>query len=291
MGIDGFWIGYEGTRSNYAKQQGRPVEEIITEFRQHGITVLTSMIVGFDYQTPEVIAAELAGLLKLQPALAQFLIYGPVPGTPFYDRIVKSGQLADRYTADPDRFYRDSDGFQALVKHPTMTAEEIEAIQRRCFDEDFRVLGPSIYRVLDALALGYATLRDSPNPVLRKKADFYARELRKSYPIFLAGKLLGPNAAVRAWIARLEQRVHGYFGQPTLTQHLLSVVALTAALWTWVTMRFDFLQHPRLTRTTYRMHKRRPSGENDAVLERSLAAMHKNSPTRMVAALGAPEGS
>ncbi len=40
MGIDGFWIGYEGTRSNYAKQQGRPVDEIFTEFREHGITVL-----------------------------------------------------------------------------------------------------------------------------------------------------------------------------------------------------------------------------------------------------------
>ena len=30
MGIDGFWIGYEGTRSGYAKQQGRPVEQIFT---------------------------------------------------------------------------------------------------------------------------------------------------------------------------------------------------------------------------------------------------------------------
>ena len=80
MGIDGFWIGYEGTRSGYAKQQGRPVEDILTEFREHGITVLTSMIVGFDYQTPEVVAQELDGLMKLKPALAQFLIYGPVPG-------------------------------------------------------------------------------------------------------------------------------------------------------------------------------------------------------------------
>jgi hypothetical protein len=39
MGIDGFWIGYEGTRSNYAKQQGRPVADIFTEFREHGVTV------------------------------------------------------------------------------------------------------------------------------------------------------------------------------------------------------------------------------------------------------------
>ena len=40
MGINGFWIGYEGTRSNYAKQQGRPIAEILTEFREHGITIL-----------------------------------------------------------------------------------------------------------------------------------------------------------------------------------------------------------------------------------------------------------
>ena len=73
MGIDGFWIGYEGTRSNYAKQQGRPVDEILTEFREHGITVLASMIVGFDYQTPEIVAQELDGLMKLKPSLGQYL--------------------------------------------------------------------------------------------------------------------------------------------------------------------------------------------------------------------------
>ena len=98
MGIDGFWIGYEGTRSNYAKQQGRPVDEILTEFREHGITVLASMIVGFDYQTPEIVAQELDGLMKLKPALGQYLIYGPVPGTPFHERVIKENLLQDVYT-------------------------------------------------------------------------------------------------------------------------------------------------------------------------------------------------
>ena len=59
MGIDGLWIGYEGTRSGYAKQQGRPIEDILTEFREHGIKVLTSMIIGFDYQNEDVVAEEL----------------------------------------------------------------------------------------------------------------------------------------------------------------------------------------------------------------------------------------
>ncbi|MGZ5477475.1 MAG: B12-binding domain-containing radical SAM protein, partial [Thermoanaerobaculia bacterium] len=39
MGIDGLWIGYEGTRAGYAKQSGRPVDELFRELREHGIGV------------------------------------------------------------------------------------------------------------------------------------------------------------------------------------------------------------------------------------------------------------
>lgn len=252
MGIDGFWIGYEGTRSGYAKQQGRAVPEIIDEFRRHGITVLTSMIVGFDYQSPAVIAEELEGLMKLKPALAQFLIYGPVPGTPFYERTIKANLLQDKYSADRELFYRDADGFQAYVKHPTMSGVEIERIQRRCFEQDFQHLGPSIYRVLEVLMMGYLTLKDSENANLRDKAAYYARELRKSYPIFLAGRLFGPNAKIRRGIAELESQLHRQFGKPRLAERFLSYVAVAAAIGTWLTLRIDYFQHPSLQRTTYR---------------------------------------
>ena len=256
MGIDGFWIGYEGTRSNYAKQQGRPIQEIIAEFREHGITVLTSMIVGFDYQNKDVVAQELDGLMALKPALAQFLIYGPVPGTPFYERIIKENLLQDIYTGDKELFYRRSDGFQTLIKHPTLSPKEIEGIQRWCFEEDFNRLGPSIYRVLETLLLGYQKLKDSSNLNLRHKAEFYAKELRKAYPVFLAGRLFGPNASIRRWIGELERRVHREFGSATMLERVMSCVAVVAAVWTWVTLRFDFFQHPHLQRTAYRMPDR-----------------------------------
>src|SRR5258708_15733652 len=123
MGIDGFCSGYNGTCSNSAKQQGRPVAEILTEFREYGITVLTSMIVGFDYQTPEIVAQELDGLMKLRPALGQFLIYGPVPGTPFYERIIKENLLQDVYTSEKDLFYRRADGVPPMIKHPTLSPD------------------------------------------------------------------------------------------------------------------------------------------------------------------------
>ncbi|MHB8520894.1 MAG: B12-binding domain-containing radical SAM protein [Limisphaerales bacterium] len=257
MGIDGFWIGYEGTRSNYAKQQGRPIAEILTEFREHGITVLASMIVGFDYQNQEIVAEELAGLMKVKPALAQFLIYGPVPGTPFYERIIKENLLQDVYTSDKDLFYRRADGFRTMIKHPTLSPEQIEEIQRWCFEQDFQRLGPSIYRVLEARLLGCQKLKHSPNPLLRAKAEYYAAELRHAYPVFLAGRLLGPNAVVRHWIGDLERRIHAELGRPALAERFKSVMAVAAALWTGLTLKLDLFQHPKLIRTTYRLPNKR----------------------------------
>jgi radical SAM superfamily enzyme YgiQ (UPF0313 family) len=260
MGIDGFWIGYEGTRSGYAKQAGRPIEEIITEFRAHGITVLTSMIVGFDYQTPEVVAQEFAALMKLKPDLAQFLIYGPVPGTPFYERVLKDNLLHDVYLKDPELMYRRGDGFATMIKHPTLSPADIEQLQHWCFEEDFQRLGPSIFRVLETRLLGYRKLRNSSNPWLRHKAEYYAKELRAAYPAFLAGRLLGPNIAVRRWIADLEQGVHAELGAPTLRQRTTSLLALGAALWTGLTLKLDLFQHPKLMRTSYRMPSARWAG-------------------------------
>jgi len=260
MGIDGFWIGYEGTRSNYAKQQGRPVADILTEFREHGITILTSMIVGFDYQTPEVVAEELDGLMKLKPALGQYLIYGPVPGTPFYERVIEQNLLQDVYTKDMELFYRRADGFRTMIKHPTLSPAEIERLQRWCFEQDFQRLGPSIYRVLEARFLGWQKLKDSPNPRLRAKAEYYASELRYAYPVFLPGRLFGPNRAIRRWIGALEKQTHAALGAPTFAQRRKSALAVAAAVGTALTLKLNLFQHPRLTRTSYRMPSKRWNG-------------------------------
>jgi radical SAM superfamily enzyme YgiQ (UPF0313 family) len=257
MGIDGFWIGYEGTRSGYAKQQGRTAQEIFTEFRAHGITVLASMIVGFDYQDQAVVAEELDGLLALQPALSQFLIYGPVPGTPFYERVIRENLLQDVYTSDKDLYYRRADGFTTMIKHPTLSPAAIEGIQRWCFDEDFRRLGPSVFRVLETRFLGYQTLKHSANPRLRNKAEYYARDLRTAYPVFLAGRLLGPNATIRQWVGDLQRRVQAELGGPTLGQRGQAVLAVGAALWTAAALKLGWFQHPKLIRTAYRMPSER----------------------------------
>jgi len=286
MGIDGVWIGYEGTRSGYSKQTGRPVEEIFREFRDHGITVLASMIVGFPYQSPQIIEEELTGLLALKPALTQYLIYGPSPGTPFHERVIKDNLLHSDVAADPELFCRKGSGFYALVKHPSMEPAQIEAEQERCFNEDFRRLGPSIYRSLETWLMGLKKLRTSPSRTLRLKAERFARELRKAYPVFLAGRLFGPTAQVRRSIADLEARVHAEVGPATLKERLQSVAAAGMAGWTALTLKLDLFQHPRLIRHTFRspeesrlarvwrrLHADHAGGHNVAVERRPVSTV------------------
>lgn len=84
----------------------------------------------------------------------------------------------------------------------------------------------------------------------------YARELRSAYPVYLPGAMLGPNAAVRRSIRDLQRRIHAELGRPTLLERFKSVLAVGAALWTGLTLKFGLFQHPRLTRTAYRFPDR-----------------------------------
>jgi len=253
MGIDGVWIGYEGTRSGYGKQSGKPVHELVRELRENGIAVLTSMIVGFDYQTPEVIARELAGLMDLRPELAQFLIYGPTPGTPFYDRVLSQDRMRREYVEDVDKYCHDACGFKTIIKHPTMSPSEIEGMQRWCFEQDFQRLGPSIFRIVETMCVGYKKWRRSSSDFLRKKAARLAKDLRKASLVFLVGRMLGPNGRVRSRVRELEYKVRAELGNPTLTERLMSLSALGAAAWTALKLRLGIFQHPRLGRVSFRM--------------------------------------
>jgi hypothetical protein len=139
-----------------------------------------------------------------------------------------------------------------MVKHPTLESSAIENLQRRCFREDFERLGPSIYRALETWFLGYKKHRDSPVEFLRKKAQRFAREIRNAYPIVLAGTLLGPNRGIKDWIRGLERQIHEEIGSPDWKERIQSLAVFAAALWTGFKLKFNWFQHPRLTRHAYR---------------------------------------
>ncbi|MEI7529035.1 MAG: cobalamin-dependent protein [Elusimicrobiota bacterium] len=253
MGVDGVWIGYEGERSGYDKRAGKTAEEIFKGLKDNGIMILASMIVGFDYQTPEIIRAEHKKLMSMKPDLCQFMIYNPNPGTPLYDKVKAGGLLRQEYVTNPARYWKWASGFKSLLEHPRMTAAEIERAQQQCFTTDFRELGPSIYRVAETMLTGYLKHKDSLNAFLRLKARRYACELRKGYPVFLTGELFAPTLHTRALVFRLKNRVYAALGRPSFTDGLLAWGAVAAALWTSFKLRFNLFQNPGLTRAAWRL--------------------------------------
>ncbi len=110
-----------------------------------------------------------------------------------------------------------------------------------------------MHRSVETWLLGYLKLKDSPNVLLHRKAGCFASKIRRAYPTFLAGRILGPTPEVRKWVADLQARIHRALGRPTWTERLLSVGALGMAAWTGLALKLGLFQHPRLLRHTFRM--------------------------------------
>jgi hypothetical protein len=74
MGVDWVWVGYEGRRAGFSKMQGRSYRDLFSDLHNHGISVLASMIIGFDYQTRGV--RRVAGLAPFHGAIPYLRGFG-----------------------------------------------------------------------------------------------------------------------------------------------------------------------------------------------------------------------
>lgn len=248
MGIDWIWVGYEGRRAGYSKMQGKSYEQLFAELRGHGISMLASMIIGFDYQTPEIIAEEFEQLLALRPSMSQFLIYGPAAGTPLYRRMKSQGRLLDDVLADQSLH----DGFTLAFEHPHISQAEMSRIQRRLYREEFRRLGPSIFRVSEDFLGGHVALRDHDNPRVRAKAQRYGVDARAALPVIRAAKRY-LDADRSRWLTRLERRLIAETGPLTIKDRVKQRLA-PALLWREkMKLRLGIGQQPDFSRSRYRM--------------------------------------
>ncbi|MCP4131164.1 MAG: hypothetical protein GY754_09305 [bacterium] len=245
MGISMIWVGYEGKRSGYAKQQGKEPSEFIQELREHGIQVLASYILGFDYQNKEIIRSEVNELLAMKCCFHQFLIYGPTPGTPFHDRVEKEDRFIEEYKNDSFNYYHKCTGFYSMVKHPSIGQKELEDLQTECYKKDFEVLGPSLVRGLETRLLGYKKLVNHSNSTCREIAESYKKEIELSLPICLTARLLGPSKEARKQAKEVLIDAKKTLGLKTGVMHKTqSFVFLCAALWTSLCLKMDWFQQP-----------------------------------------------
>jgi hypothetical protein len=241
MGIGSIWIGFEGMRAGYKKMQGAGgFAETIAELKKYGIHVVLCMIIGFDYQTPEIIEEELAQFIACKPSLAQFMIYGPSGGTPLLERMKAEGRLNERYL---DKSLHE--GYSLLFHHPTIAADEMERLLRDCYRREYQANGPSIYRVMETNLAAYLHLRGSDNPRLRERARQLREFLEFSWGAHHAGLTFAPNDEVRRTIVEIYAGIERHIGRPSIGMRALSRLAPAAAAFTGLRQKYDLLNQPR----------------------------------------------
>ena len=253
MGIDGFWIGYEGTRSNYAKQQGRPVDghpHRISRARHHHSDLDDRRVRLSDAGNrragtgrADEAQARAGAISDLRPGARHAVLRARHQGKsaagclhqrqgfvlPARGRVPHDDQASDAF-AGANR------GHPALVFRAGFPAARPEHLSRA---------RNALARLPEAQR--FAESRFAPEGrILRQGIAFCLSGVS-------AGRLLGPNATVRRWIGDLERRIHAELGQPAFAQRCKSVMAVGAALWTGFTLKLDLFQHPKLQRTTYRL--------------------------------------
>jgi hypothetical protein len=247
MGISAMWVGFEAERAGYAKMKGKmSYQELADECRKYGIGLIASMIIGFDYQTPEIIRQELAQLIRLKPAAPQFLIYGPSGGTPLLKRMKAEGRLNKDY--DDTRL---REGFSLMFEHPHLTAPQMRALLMECYDSEYQANGPTIYRGIENSLIAYKHLRDSSVPRLKARADQLRKGLVFSWGARRVGLAHAPNERVRKTIEDLYADVARVVGPPSLAIQALDYAALAAAEWTKFRLRHERLGNPQTKVHTY----------------------------------------
>ena len=253
IGVSAVWIGLEGKQAGYSKLHGERLAELLARLRAAGILVVGSMIVGFDYQTAAVVERELDEILDAAPTYLQALIYGPTPGTELWRRLGEQGRWRGGPPGSKDGVpYERCDGFEPGFVHPHLSADELVALQRRCYRRDFERHGPSIYRAIGAWLEGWQNLRTAPQPFLRARAAVYERKLRACRPLLPVGIARAPNSQVRTRLEELRDRLD-VLGRAGRRERLAARVVLPLAeRWTSFALRHDIGQQPRLLRRRHR---------------------------------------
>ena len=246
MGIDWVWIGFEGKKAGYAKMKGRDYGETFAELKRHGITVMSSMIMGFDYQTEEIIREEFDELMSYNPSLCQFLIYGPAMCTPAHKKYKQDGRL---FGID----YRFYDGFYLGFEHPHIDPDTMVRTQRDLYRQEFSRLGPSVCRVVSDWIEGYITLKDHPNPKVRAKGESMGKKAHgalATFPVFK--KFFKGPPGVQDNIESLGRKIERCTGPMDFKNRVFSRLLPFAARFTDFRLKHDLFQQPYFSRNVYR---------------------------------------
>jgi len=178
LGISWVWMGLEGKESQYSKLAGIETKALIEDLQDHGIRVLGSSIIGLEEHTPDNIDQVIDYAVSHSTDFHQFMLYTANQGTPLYRDLKEKGTLLP-----PEEFkISDSHGqYRFNHRHPHITAGEEEQLLVKAFEQDFKVNGPSLSRLIRTILKGWQRYHSHPDNRIRNRYLDDVKPLRNMY--------------------------------------------------------------------------------------------------------------
>ncbi len=230
LGISWVWMGLEGKDAAYTKLRDADTRTLVRTLQSHGIRVLGSSIIGMENHTLENIDEAIDYAVEHDTEFHQFMLYTPIPGTPLYAEHQAAGTML------PKEEYVEADIHGQLkfnFRHPHIPRGAEGQLMIRAFNRDFEVNGPSVVRIARTVLNGWKRYKNHPDPRIRSRFAWEARELAVTY----AGALWasrqffkGANAALADRINRILNDIKQEFGwksrlaAPLIGRYLLTML-------------------------------------------------------------------
>jgi radical SAM superfamily enzyme YgiQ (UPF0313 family) len=176
LGIEWIWLGLESAASGYQKLKGSDTRTLVTELQSHGIRVHGSSIIGLEHHTPANIDAEIAHAVAHDTVFHQFMLYTPMPGTPLHREVQAQGRLlAGVDLADIHGQYKFN------FRHHAISRDESKTFLDEAFVRDYEANGPSLFRLMRNMFVGWRRYRRDPDPRVRARVEAEGRQLARGY--------------------------------------------------------------------------------------------------------------
>ena len=209
LGVSWIWMGLESPRAGYAKLKGADTVALTRELQSHGIRVQGSTIVGLEHHTPDNVGVEIDYAVAHDADFHQFMLYTPVPGTPLHAQMEADGRmlegidLADIHGQHKFNF-----------RHEHIDRDASKSWLDAAFQRDYDVNGPSLFRMMRTMFLGWQRYGHDADPRVRSRVRAESGQLRHGYgaALWVMERYLAPNAAVSTRIRELRRQIEREFG-------------------------------------------------------------------------------
>jgi len=211
LGISWVWMGSEGRVSQYTKLRGIDTFELIRELQSHGIRVLGSTIIGLEEHTQDNIDEAIEYAARHNTDFHQFMLYTPVPGTPFHADMKARGLLKDESEFDIADIHGQ---LMFNYRHPHLTDQQAGEFVLRAFDSDFARNGPSTVRIVRTTLAGWKRYRNHPDPCIRDRYAWEARSLATIYSALVGAtrRYYRNDPSLHDQMTELLSELHAEFG-------------------------------------------------------------------------------